>query len=375
MHGVDWEKVKTQYEPLAKAVNHRADLTYVIGEMIGELNCGHTYVGGGDLPTVERINVGRLGAKLEHETKTGFYKIKQILPGQNWARELRSPLTEIGVKAKEGDYIIAINGQPVNQVKDIYQLLVNTAGKQVTLRLNVRPEEKGAWETVVVPIETENSLVYYNWVKKNAEIVAKATDGQVGYIHVPDMGVRGLNEFVKHFYPQVNKKALIIDVRGNGGGNVSPMLIERLSREVAMIGIARGSVPRPDPEALIMGPKVCLINEFSASDGDIFPYRFKRYQLGKLIGKKTWGGVVGIRGTLPLTDGGYLNKPEFAIYSLEGQWIIEGEGVEPDIYVDNDPAKEYEGIDEQLNKAIEVILQELKTKEQKIPPVPPYPKK
>lgn len=375
MHGVDWEKVKTQYEPLAKAINHRADLTYVIGEMIGELNCGHTYVGGGDLPTVERINVGRLGAKLERETKTGFYKIKQILPGQNWARELRSPLTEIGVKAKEGDYIIAINGQPVNQVKDIYQLLVNTAGKQVTLRLNVRPEEKGAWETVVVPIETENSLVYYNWVKKNAEIVAKATDGQVGYIHVPDMGVRGLNEFVKHFYPQVNKKALIIDVRGNGGGNVSPMLIERLSREVAMIGIARGSVPRPDPEALIMGPKVCLINEFSASDGDIFPYRFKRYQLGKLIGKKTWGGVVGIRGTLPLTDGGYLNKPEFAIYSLEGQWIIEGEGVEPDIYVDNDPAKEYEGIDEQLNKAIEVILQELKTKEQKIPPVPPYPKK
>ncbi|MDH7493593.1 MAG: PDZ domain-containing protein [Candidatus Saccharicenans sp.] len=374
MHGVDWEKVKQQYLPLAKAVRHRADLTYVIGEMIGELNCGHTYVGGGDRPKVERINVGRLGAKLERD-KSGYYQIKQILAGQNWDRNLRSPLTEVGVNVKEGDFIMAVNGKPVTEVKDIYELLVNTAGKQVTLKVNSQPTEKGAREVVVVPIERENSLYYYNWVKKNTEYVAKMTGGKVAYIHVPDMGVPGLNEFIKHFYPQTDKKALIIDVRGNGGGNVSPMLIERLARQAVMMDIARGSVPRPDPEALIMGPKVALINEFSASDGDIFPYRFKRMQLGKLIGKRTWGGVVGIRGTLPLIDGGYLNKPEFATYSLEGQWIIEGEGVEPDIYVDNDPAKEYEGLDEQLNKAIEVIMEELKTKEPKLPPVPPYPKK
>ncbi|RFT14772.1 MAG: tolB protein [Candidatus Saccharicenans subterraneus] len=374
MHGVDWEKVRAQYEPLARAVNHRADLTYVIGEMIGELNAGHTYVGGGDLPKVDRVNVGRLGARLERD-RSGYYLIKKILAGQNWDRSLRSPLTEVGVNVKEGEYIIAVNGKPVNQVKDIYELLVNTAGKQVTLKVNSQPSDRGAREVVVVPIETENSLYYYNWVKKNTEYVAKATGGKVAYIHVPDMGVTGLNEFVKHFYPQVDKKALIIDVRGNGGGNVSPMLIERLARQAVMMDIARGSVPRPDPEALIMGPKVCLINEFSASDGDIFPYRFKRMQLGKLIGKRTWGGVVGIRGTLPLVDGGYLNKPEFATFSLEGQWIIEGEGVEPDIYVDNDPAKEYEGIDEQLNKAIELILEELKTREPKLPAVPPYPKK
>ena len=374
MHGVDWEKVKARYEPLAKAVNHRADLTYVIGEMIGELNCGHTYVGGGDLPRVERINVGRLGAKLERD-KSGYYLIKKILAGQNWDRNLRSPLTEVGIEVREGEFIIAVNGRPVNQVKDIYELLVNTAGKQVTLKVNSQPSEKGAREVVIVPVETENSLYYYNWVKKNMDYVARATGGRVAYIHVPDMGVTGLNEFVKHFYPQVDRKALIIDVRGNGGGNVSPMLIERLSRQAVMMDIARGSVPRPDPEALILGPRVCLINEFSASDGDIFPYRFKRMQLGKLIGKRTWGGVVGIRGTLPLVDGGYLNKPEFATYSLEGEWIIEGEGVEPDIFVDNDPAKEYEGIDEQLNRAIELILEELKTKEPKLPPVPPYPKK
>lgn len=375
LHGVDWEKVKKQYEPLAKAVNHRADLTYVIGEMIGELNAGHTYVGGGDLPQVKRVNVGMLGAQLEKDKETGYYRIKKILKGQNWDKSLRSPLTELGVNVKEGDWIIAVNGKSTKEMANIYESLVNTAGKQVTLKVNSKPSETGARDVVVIPIENENNLYYYNWVQKNIERVDKATNGKVGYIHIPDMGVRGLNEFVKHFYPQLRKKALIIDVRGNGGGNVSPMIIERLAREVAMVDIARGSIPQPDPSALLMGPKVCLIDEFSASDGDIFPYRFRKYGLGKLIGKRTWGGVIGIRGTLPLTDGGYLNKPEFATYGLEGKWIIEGHGVEPDIFVDNDPAKEFEGIDQQLEKAIEIILEELKTKEQKLPPVPPYPKK
>lgn len=375
MHGINWEKVKKQYEPLARAVNHRADLTYVIGEMIGELNAGHTYVGGGDLPQVKRVNVGMLGAQFEKDKDTGFYRIKKILKGQNWDKSLRSPLTELGVNVKEGDWIIAVNGKLTNKMENIYESLVNTAGKQVTLRVNSKPSEAGARDVVVIPIENENNLCYYNWVQKNIERVDKATNGKVGYIHIPDMGVRGLNEFVKHFYPQLRKKALIIDVRGNGGGNVSPMIIERLAREVAMVDIARGSIPQPDPSALLMGPKVCLIDEFSASDGDIFPYRFRKYNLGKLIGKRTWGGVIGIRGTLPLADGGYLNKPEFATYGLEGKWIIEGQGVEPDIFVDNDPAREFEGVDQQLEKAIEVILDELKTKEQKLPPVPPYPKK
>jgi tricorn protease len=169
---------------------------------------------------------------------------------------------------------------------------------------------------------------------------------------------------------------LIIDVRGNGGGNVSPMLIERLRREIAMIEFARNTASQPDPYSMIYGPIVCLADEFSASDGDLFTYQFKKYKLGKVIGKRTWGGVVGIRGTLPLLDGGYLRKPEFSRYDVEGKkWIIEGYGVEPDIYVDNDPAKEYAGIDEQLNKAIEVILKELKTQEKEIPPLPPYPVK
>jgi tricorn protease len=186
----------------------------------------------------------------------------------------------------------------------------------------------------------------------------------------------GLNEFARQFYPQLKKSALIIDMRGNGGGNVSPMLIERLRREIAMIGIARGTPPSVDPRGMMHGPMVCLMNEFSASDGDLFPYRFRQHKLGKLIGKRSWGGVIGIRGTLPLLDGGTLNKPEFSRYDIEGkEWIIEGNGVTPDIIVDNDPAIEYGGKDQQLERAIEEILNELKTKEKKLPPPPPFPKK
>lgn len=374
MHGLDWEKMKQRYEPLAKAVTHRADLTYVIGELIGELSVGHTYVGGGDFIHPKRINVGMLGAKFIRDEKSGYYKITEIMKGQNWNKSLRSPLTEIGVNVKEGDYLITINSKPTNRMNNIYEELLNTVGKQVTLRLNTKPDEKGSKEVVVIPVKDELSLVYYNWVQNNIDKVSKATNGKVGYIHIPDMGVRGLNEFVKHFYPQLRKKALIIDVRRNGGGSVSPMVAERLRREIVMVGMARNTAPGTDPGAVMIGPKVCLMDEFSASDGDIFPYRFRKYNMGKLIGKRTWGGVVGIRGSLPFVDGGSLTKPEFAVYSTEGdKWIIEGRGVDPDIYVDNDPAKEYAGIDEQLNKAIEIIMQELKIKGKELPEVPPYP--
>ncbi len=374
MNGVDWDALRLRYKPLAAAVNHRADLTYVLGELIGELSSGHTYVGGGEMPAAPKVRVGMLGAKLERDPKTGFARIAKILKGQNWDRGLRSPLTEIGVNVREGEYILAVNGRPLDKVTDIYETLYNTAGKQVTLKVAPAADGKASRDVVVVPIETENALYYYDWVEANIAKVDKATGGKVGYIHIPNMGVDGLNEFVKHFYPQLRKKALIIDVRGNGGGNVSPMIIDRLVREMVMVEVARNQAPGPDPGAAFIGPKVCLCDEFSASDGDIFPYRFKYLKLGKVIGKRTWGGVVGIRGTLPLLDGGFLNKPEFAPYSPDGKgWIIEGVGVEPDIVVDNDPAREFAGIDDQLNKAIEVILEDLKTKGREIPPVPPYP--
>jgi len=376
MHGVDWKRIRDRYRPLVDHVNHGADLAYVIGEMIGELSCGHTYITGGEMPRPERIKTGLLGAKIVHDKKSGYFRIEKILRGQNWDGSCKSPLTEVGVDANEGDYILSVNGVSTKGMKNIYQALVNTVGRQVTLRLNSSPKEEGARDVVVVPIGDESNLYYYNWVQNNIKKVNEATGGKVGYVHIPDMGVHGLNEFVKYFYPQLKKKALIIDVRGNGGGNVSPMIIERLRREIVMIDIARNTIPDVDPSDMIWGPKVCLIDEFSASDGDLFPYRFRKMKLGELIGKRTWGGVVGIRGSLPLLDGSTLNKPEFSRYDVEGKkWIIEGHGVEPDIWVDNDPAKEFAGIDQQLNKAIEVIMEKLKKEEKSIPPAPPYPDK
>jgi tricorn protease len=376
LHGVDWPAVRKKYEVLLPHVQHRADLTYVIGEMISELNAGHAYVGGGDVPSVPKVQTGLLGAKLRKDPETRYYQITKVLKGANWDRGLRSPLTEIGVDIAEGDYIVAVNSRPTNEVGNIYELLLNTVNKSITLKVNKEPNAKGARTVVVTPIADESKLYYHDWVEGNIKKVNDATGGKVGYLHVPDMLTTGLNEFVKHFYPQITKKALIIDVRGNGGGNVSPMLIERLRREIAMVGIARNGPPTVEPSGTFHGPMVCLLNEFSASDGDLFPWRFKHYKLGPLIGKRSWGGVVGIRGSLPLVDGGYLNKPEFSRFDVEGKkWIIEGYGVDPDIEQDNDPAKEYAGTDEQLNKAIEVILEKLKTEEKKLPDVPPYPKR
>ncbi|RLD62635.1 MAG: protease [Bacteroidetes bacterium] len=374
MHGLDWNAMHDKYAALLPYVNHRNDLTYIIGELIGELNVGHAYTGSGDRPKPKRINTGLLGAKLSR-TSSGYYKIDKILKGENWNKSVRSPLTQIGVKAKEGDYIIAVNGKLTKDMNNIYQSLINTANKEVELTINSNPDVKGSHKTLVIPIADESSLYYYNWVENNIKKVNDATDGKVGYIHIPDMSSEGLNEFVKHFYPQLSKKALIIDDRGNGGGNVSPMIIERLRRELVYYDYSRNAKNGvTSPEELLVGPKVLLINQYSASDGDIFPYRFRKHKMGKIIGVRSWGGVVGITGSLPFIDGGTLTKPDFAPFDSKG-WVIEGHGVDPDIVVENDPAKEYEGIDQQLNKAIEVVLDELKTQEHIKPTIPPLPDK
>jgi len=376
MHGVDWKAMKNNYAPLVKHVNHRNDLTYIIGELISELNVGHAYINGGDRPSAKRIKTGLLGAEVEKDKKSGYFKITKILKGQNWDNSLISPLTKIGVDAKEGDYIIEINGESTKNMKNMYKALINTVGTQVKLSLNSKPVEKGKRETTVVPIADESQLYYLKWVRENIEKVNKATNNKVGYIHIPDMGIGGLNEFVKYYYPQLTKKALVIDVRGNGGGFVSPLIIERLRRVAVQINISRNGTGSFNRGGSMNGPLVMLADEFSASDGDIVTYRFKKQGLGKVVGKRTWGGVVGYGGFLPLVDGGVLIKPEHSRYDLEGkEWIMEGKGVEPDIFVDNDPYLEFTGTDQQLNKAIEVILEELKTKEKSIPNPPPYPEK
>ena len=376
MHGVDWPAQRAKYAALLPSVSTRNDLTYLIGEMISELHIGHAYVGGGDRSEAPRIKTGLLGAELSRDTASRAYRIDNILPGENWQTKTRSPLTELGVNVRAGDYILAVNGQPVRDLANIYSALIGTVGKQVVLRVNAQPTDEGARDVTVVPIADEAPLYYEHFVAQNLAYVAQKTGGKIGYLHIPDMGPEGLNEFVRRFYPQLNKQGLIIDVRGNGGGNVSPMIIERLQRELTMINVRRNGTPSTNPAQMLLGPQVTLLNEYSASDGDLFPYRFRENGLGKLIGKRSWGGVVGISGTLPFTDGGDLRKPEFAPYAKDGKsWIIEGHGVDPDIVVDNDPAREFRGEDQQLDKAIEVILEELKTKGRTLPPPPAWPNK
>ncbi|MHA7109042.1 S41 family peptidase [Sunxiuqinia elliptica] len=376
MHGVDWQAMHNKYAKLVPYARHRDDLTYLIGELIGELNVGHAYVQSGDRPKPKRIKTGLLGAKISTDP-SGYYQIEQILEGANWSDQLRSPLEEVGVDAKAGDYIIAVNGISTKTTNDLYSLLVDKADKEVELTINSQPSETGARNVIIKPIADEADLYYYNWVQNNIRKVSEATNGEIGYIHVPDMGANGLNHFSRLFYPQLNKKGLVIDDRGNGGGNVSPMLIERLQRVAQRANIRRNyKHPSPVPSQMVLGPKVLLIDRYSASDGDLFPYAFKHYKLGTVIGTRSWGGVVGISGSLPFIDGGQLNKPEFASYSADkSEWIIEGYGVDPDIVLDNDPHQEYLGKDAQLQKAIELIKQKVKTEYKPLPPVPQAPDK
>jgi tricorn protease len=376
MHGVDWKAMHDKYAVFLPYVGHRSDLAYILGEMVAELNVGHAYVNNGEHPSPVRINMGLLGAKLEAH-KSGYARIGTILEGANWSRTLRSPLTEVGLNIKEGDFILAIDGNPVNEVLSPYILLMNKANQTVELTVNSKPEEEGSRKVVVNTLANESALYYYNWVQDNIRKVSEATDGKVGYIHVPDMGVNGLNEFMKHYYPQLLKEGLIIDVRGNGGGNVSPMLIERLKRDITYATMhtnqTEGSV---NPVGTHLGPKVALCDGYSASDGDLFPYRFKYNKLGTLIGTRTWGGVVGYSGSIPCMDGGSLVTPSYAPYAADGsEFIIEGRGVQPDIEINNDPHQEYKGTDQQLNKAIEVILEKLKTEKKTVPPIPAFPDK
>jgi tricorn protease len=371
MHGVDWNTMHKKYGELIPYVNHRADLTYVIGELIGELNAGHAYVNSGEMPSPDRIKMGLLGAKISKHS-SGYFQIDQILEGAPWSKDIRSPLLDLGVNVKKGDFILKVDGNNLKDIPDIFQTMVGKANRTVELVVNSKPDMQGSRKVLVVPVADESSLYYYTWVQSNIRKVSEATNGEVGYIHIPDMGVEGLNEFVKYFYPQLNKKGLIIDDRGNGGGNVSPMILERLSRIAYRANMRRGIIhPTPVPAQTHIGPKVLLMDRYSASDGDLFPYGFRQLGLGPIIGTRSWGGIVGIWGSLPFVDGGDLRKPEATSYSVEtGEWIIEGWGVDPDIAIDNDPYKEYMGIDDQLNKAIEVIIEKMKDRKG-LPPVPP----
>ncbi|MGA8727449.1 MAG: S41 family peptidase [Terracidiphilus sp.] len=377
MNGYDWNALRDQYRPLVDYVAHRSDLNYVLGEMVAELSNSHAYITGGDFEIPKRTPVALMGAKIELDAAAGRYRIAKIYKGQNEEEMYRSPLTELGVDAKEGDYILAIDGRELTAKDNPYEFLRGKAGHPVQLKLNAKPVLDGARTTSYLPITSESDLIYLDWVNHNRDVVDKATGGKVGYIHLPDMGENGIREFIKYYYPQIRKQALIVDDRGNGGGNVSQMIIERLSAK--LLGTDFDRVDKQTgtyPASVFYGPKVCLINETSASDGDIFPHMFRQAGLGPLIGKRTWGGVVGISGRGPLLDGGEVFVPEFfAAGTPDGKFSIEGHGVDPDIEVENDPADVIAGHDPQLDRAIAEIEKALATTPHTLPQRPPDPDK
>jgi tricorn protease len=372
MNGVDWAKERDKYAQLLPYVADRYDLNYVFGELVGELSNSHTYVGGGDYPNLHPVNDGQLGADFDVDASSGFYRFKKIYPGENWDAALRSPLTEPGVDVHTGDYLLEVNGRPLKAPQSPYELFVNTADQNVTLTVNSKPSEDGARHVVVKPIGSEYKLRELDMIQTNRQKVDQATGGRVGYVYLPDMGGEGLNQFVKQYFPQIRKQGIIFDVRYNGGGFVDQLVFERLRRVLSGMDAARNfENGGTTPPNVFYGPMACVTNEYAASDGDIFSYYFKYYKLGPLIGMRTWGGVRGIRGEIPLMDGGYVTRPEFAMYGLNSQWLVENHGVEPDIVVDNTPDKVMAGHDPQLEKAIELVLKEVEAHPKKLPPRPP----
>ena len=376
MHGYDWEALRRQYRPLLAYVGHRSDLNYLISEMISELTVQHAYIVGGDWQTSPRPAVGLPGARFSLDSATGRFRISRIFRGQNEEPGYRSPLTEVGVEARVGDYVLAIDGEELRSDDDPYRLLRHKADRPVTLTLSATPRPEGARRVTYQPVSSEVNLVYLDWVLANRRRVDSLSGGRVAYLHLPDMGEWGLREFIKWYYPQIHREGLVVDERANGGGFVSEMLIERLRRELLSTGFSRTVAEATTyPYQTFVGPKVTILDENSASDGDIFPAMFRQARLGPLVGKRSWGGVVGITGHGPLIDGGDVFVPEYGTTSITGGWIIEGHGVDPDITVENDPASLLAGRDPQLERAVQEVLRLMAEHPQHLPARPADPVK
>ncbi|HVG23290.1 MAG TPA: PDZ domain-containing protein [Thermoanaerobaculia bacterium] len=369
MHGLDWNAIRAKYGELLPYVAHRADLDYILGEVAGELNAGHVYVSSpGDINT-RRVENGLLGAEIVADS--GVFRIAHIYPGENWHEAFRSPLTEPGVKVKEGDYILAVDGIPTRGVDNFYRLLENKADRVVTLLVNSKADATGAREEKVRPVKRETNLRYLDWVASRRAYVEKASNGRIGYMHLPNTGAEGNRELFKGFYPQVDKEALIIDDRYNGGGFIPDRMIELLERPVLSYWARRNLKPNATPSFAHTGPKAMLINGYAASGGDALPYYFRKRGLGTLIGTRTWGGLIGLSGNPNLMDGGNVSAPQFRFFDTEGMWAVEGVGVAPDIEVVDRPDLVAAGQDPSLEAAVKLLLAELEKHPRKPVVVPP----
>ena len=372
MKGLDWKAIGDRYAALVPSVAHRDDLTYLLGELLGELNTSHAYVSPPPTSGARTIGVGLLGC--DFEASGAYYRIKKLYSGENWQEDRRAPLTEPGVKVKSGDYLLAVNGVPLRSDGNPYALFENTVGKTVSLLINDRPSEVGARIVPVRPVASESGLRYLDWVEGNRKKVEAATGGLCGYFHVPDTSEPGITEFGRGFYAQTDKKALIVDERFNSGGFIPDFFVEKLSRKQLSQATPRYGQDFDNPGSAVYGPKVMLANEWAGSGGDAFPFFFRKAGVGPIVGKRTWGGLVGINGTRTLLDGGGVTVPQFGLWSpQDGKWIAENHGIDPDIEVSNTPDMARDGHDPQLERAIAYIQEQLKKSPPKEYQHPPFP--
>jgi tricorn protease len=373
MHGVNWTAKRDKYAQLLDDVATRDDLNRLMQWMSSELSVGHHNVGGGDSPAEPRtVPGGLLGA--DYAVENGRYRFKKVYGGLNWTPQLRSPLTEPGVNVRAGDYLLAVNGVDLRPPASVYAPFENTSGKIVEITVGPSPDGKGSRNVQVVPVANEAALRNRDWVEGNLKKVDQATNGRVAYVYVPNTTNAGHTYFKRYFYPQAHKDAVIIDERFNGGGQVADYYIDILNRPFVSHWAMRYGADLKTPMASIQGPRAMLIDETAGSGGDLLPWMFKKFKMGPTIGKRTWGGLVGILGFPVLMDGGGITAPNLAIWTEDGGWVVENEGVPPDIEVEQTPADVIAGRDPQLEKAIAVVMDELKRKPPTTPKRPPYKK-
>lgn len=372
LHGIDADEMDRRYAPFLKGIASRDDLNYLFTDMLGEISIGHMWAEGGDIPSVRGVPGGLLGA--DYAFENGRYKLVRVYDGERWNPGLYAPLAQPGVNAKAGEYILSIDGKPLLDSNDIYEALEGKAGRQVKIKIGPTTDEKLAREVVVVPVASEFGLRNKAWAEDNRRLVEKMTNGRGGYVHVPDTNVGGWDAFTRYYYAQVGKDGLIVDERFNHGGLINDFMVREMKKQPDAAFVPRDGQAWPTPGAAIFGPKVMLANEMAGSGGDMFPWLFKHEEVGPVVGKRTWGGLVAAF-NFGLVDGGRINSPNCAFFNLNGTWDVEGYGVEPDIEVDLDPYLWRQGKDSQLMRAIEELNKRLATYVAPKFQHPPYPDK
>jgi tricorn protease len=370
LHGLDLPAIEKEYAAFLPGIATRDDLNYLFDQMLSEINVGHMFVGGGDIPEVPPIKVGLLGA--DYSIENGRYRFQRVYNGENWNPHLHAPLTQPGVNVGAGEYLLAVNGRELHATDNLYSFFQETAGKQTVLKVGPNPDGRGSREVTVVPIDDEEPLRNRAWIEANIRKVDEMTGGKLAYVYLPNTAEGGFTNFNRYYFAQLAKEGAVIDERFNTGGQAADYIIDVMQRKLWSYWIPRNGAISTTPLG-IFGPKAMVTNEFSGSGGDALPWYFHLVGLGPLVGKRTWGGLVGIGGYPGLIDGGFVTAPRFAFFTKEGTWDVENHGVQPDYEVEFDPHAWREGHDPQLEKAVELVMDELKKNPPPVPKVPPYP--